>query len=101
MYKGKDTDARTAGRELGVRAVFKGRVMQRGDTLAISAELIDAQSDNHLWGQQYTRKATDVFALQDEIAEEMTTALRIRLTGEDEKRLTKSYTPNPEAYQDI
>ena len=100
MYKGKDADARTVGRELGVRAVFKGRVMQRGDTLSISAELIDTQNDNHLWGQQYTRKATDVFALQDEITKEMTTALRMRLTGDDEKRMAKSYTANPEAYQD-
>jgi eukaryotic-like serine/threonine-protein kinase len=99
MYKGKETDARTVGRELGVRAVFKGRVMQRGDNLAISAELIDALNDNHLWGQQYTRKATDVFALQEEIAKEMTTALRMRLTGEDEKRMAKSYTANPEAYR--
>jgi eukaryotic-like serine/threonine-protein kinase len=99
MYKGKDTDARTVGRELGVRAIFKGRVMQRNEILTISAELIDTQNDNHLWGQQYNRKAADVFTLQGEIAKEMTTALRMRLTGEEEKRLTKSYTANPEAYQ--
>jgi eukaryotic-like serine/threonine-protein kinase len=99
MYKGKDADAMTVGRELGVRAVFKGRVILRDDTLAISAELIDAQNDNHLWGQQYTRKTTDVFALQEEIAKEMTTALRMRLSGEDEKRLAKSYTANPDAYR--
>ena len=99
-YKGKDADAETVGRELGVRAVFKGRITQQGDNLAISAELIDAQNDNHIWGQQYTRKTADIFALQGELAKEMTTALRMRLTGEDEKRLAKSYTANPEAYQD-
>ncbi len=100
MYKGKDTDARTVGQALGVRAVFKGRVMQRGDDLEISAELVDARDNSHIWGQQYSRKPSDVFALQNEIAKEITATLRMRLTGEDEKRMTKSYTPNPEAYQD-
>ena len=99
-FKGKDADAETVGAQLGVRAVFKGRVMQRGDDLEISAELVDARDDSHIWGQRYNRKLADVFALQDDVAKEMTTALRVRLTGEDEKRVTKSYTANPEAYQD-
>jgi TolB-like protein/Tfp pilus assembly protein PilF/predicted Ser/Thr protein kinase len=100
MYKGKDADARTVGQALGVRAVLKGRVMQRGDDLEISAELVDARDDSHIWGQQYTRKASDIFALQGELAKEMTSMLRMRLTGEDEKQLMKTYTANPEAYQD-
>lgn len=99
MYKGKGTDARTIGTALGVRAIFKGRVMQRGDDLEISAELIDAHDDSHIWGDQYSRKVADIFALQGDLAKEMTSALRVRLTGEDEKRMTKSYTANPEAYQ--
>ncbi len=100
MYKGKDADARTVGQALGVRAVLKGRVMQRGDDLEISAELVDARDDSHIWGQQYTRKASDIFALQGELAKEMTSMLRMRLTGEDEKQMMKTYTANPEAYQD-
>ncbi len=99
-YKGKDPDAETVGRELGVRAVFKGRVTQVGDNLAISAELIDTRNNDHIWGEQYSRKASDIFALQGDIAKEITTALRMRLTGEDKKRMAKSYTANPEAYQD-
>jgi TolB-like protein len=87
MFKGKDTDAQVVGRQLGVRAVFKGRVMQRGDDLEISAELVDARDNSHIWGQQYSRKASDIFALQGDLAKEMTTALRMRLTGEDEKRM--------------
>ena len=66
-YKGKDTDAQAVGRELGVRAIFKGRLIQQGDSLTISAELIDAQTDDHIWGQQYNRKITDIFALQEEV----------------------------------
>jgi eukaryotic-like serine/threonine-protein kinase len=100
MYKGKDTDARTVGQALGVRAVLKGRVMQRGDDLEISAELVDARDDSHIWGQQYSRKAADIFALQGDLAKDMTSMLRMRLTGEDQKRIAKSYTANPAAYQD-
>jgi serine/threonine-protein kinase len=98
-YKGKDTDVQTIGKELGVRAVFKGRVVQRGDSLDVGAELINARDGSHIWGQQYTRKAADIFALQGDIAREITTALRTHLTGSDQKRMDKSYTANPEAYQ--
>jgi serine/threonine protein kinase len=62
-FKGKNTDAQKAGRALGVRAVFKGRVIQRGGTLNISAELIDARDNSHIWGEQYSRKSDDIFAL--------------------------------------
>jgi TolB-like protein/DNA-binding winged helix-turn-helix (wHTH) protein/Flp pilus assembly protein TadD len=99
-YKGKETDAQTVGRDLGVRAVFEGRVMQRGDSLTISTELIDAHDNSHIWGQQYSRKPSDIFGLEEEIAREMTSALRLRLTSEEQKRLARSYTPNAEAYQD-
>jgi serine/threonine protein kinase/Tfp pilus assembly protein PilF len=99
-YKGKETDAQAVGRDLGVRAIFKGRIMQRGDNLDISAELVDARDDSHIWGQQYSRKPSDIFELEGEIAKDITNMLRMRLTGEDSKRMAKSYTANPEAYQD-
>jgi serine/threonine protein kinase/Flp pilus assembly protein TadD len=99
MYKGKDTDAHTVGQALGVRAVLKGHVMQRGDDLEISAELVDTRDNSHIWGQQYSRKTSDIFALQGDLAKEMTSMLRMRLTGEDEKRMMKTATVNPEAYQ--
>jgi eukaryotic-like serine/threonine-protein kinase len=100
MYKGKDSDARTIGQALGVRAVLKGHVMQRGDDLEISAELVDARDDSHIWGQQYSRKAADIFVLQGDLAKDMTSMLRMRLTGEDERRMAKSHAASPEAYQD-
>jgi eukaryotic-like serine/threonine-protein kinase len=100
MYKGKQTSVQTVGRELGVRAVLEGRIMKSGDTLSISTELVDARDNSHIWGQQYDQKLADVIALRNEIAKEMTTALRMRLTGAEEKRIAKSYTANPEAYQD-
>src|SRR5262249_38912835 len=98
-YKGKEADAESVGGELGVRAFLKGRVTQRGEILAISAELIDATDNSHIWGQQYSRKATDIFALQQKISKEITKALRLRLTSQEEQRLVKIHTADPEAYQ--
>ena len=98
-YKKKEADAETVGRQLGVRAVFKGSVTQVGGNLAISAELIDAHDDSHIWGEQYSRKLVDIFTVQDEIAKEMTAALRVRLSGNDERRMVRPSTKNPEAYQ--
>ena len=90
----------TIGEELGVRAVLKGRVTQRGDTLDISAELIDARDNSHIWGQQYSRPASDIFALQNDLAREITTNLRMRLSGDDERRMARRYTASSDAYQD-
>ena len=99
-YRGKETDAKTVGQVLGVRSVLKGRVLRQGDAVTISAELIDARDNSHIWGQQYSRKPSDILALQEEIAKEMTAALKMRLSGEDEKRVGKTYTASPEAYED-
>jgi eukaryotic-like serine/threonine-protein kinase len=100
MYKGKETDAHTIGEELGVRAVLKGRVTQRGDTLDISAELIDARDNTHIWGQQYSRPSSAIFALQSDLAREITTNLRMRLSGDEQRRMARRYTANSDAYQD-
>jgi TolB-like protein/Flp pilus assembly protein TadD len=97
-YKGKDVGARTVGRELGVRAVLTGRIVQRGDALSIRAELVDARDDTHLWGEQYDRKLSDILAVQEEITSDISGKLRQRLTGEEKKRLTRRYTENAEAY---
>src|SRR5207302_4734839 len=98
-YKGKDIDAQAVAKELKVLAVLTGRVTQRADGLSISVELINAQDNSQIWGQHYNRKLTDVFAIQEEIAKEISEKLRLRLTGEEEKRVTKRYTDNTEAYQ--
>lgn len=98
-YKGKQTDPQVIGRELGVRAVLMGRLIQRGDDLSISVELVDAQDNRHLWGGQYDRKLADITMLPTEIAQEISEKLRLRLTGAEKERLTKRYTENGEAYQ--
>ncbi len=98
-YKGRETDPRAVGRELGVQAVLTGRVTQRGEDLSISAELMDARDNSHIWGEQYHRKLADLLAVQQELAREMSEKLRLKLSGEEQQRLTKSYTESTEAYQ--
>jgi serine/threonine protein kinase/Flp pilus assembly protein TadD len=98
-YKNRDVDPQDVGNELGVRAVLVGRVMQRGDTLNIRAELVDVAHVSRLWGGQYNRKLSDILAVQEEIAREISETLRMQLSGEAKKRLTKRYTENIEAYQ--
>jgi serine/threonine-protein kinase len=98
-YKGRDTDAEKIGRELNVQAVLTGRVVQRGDSLNIQTELVDVAADSQIWGRQYNRKFSEIIAVQEEIAREVSERLRLRPTGEEQKRLTKRSTENPEAHQ--
>jgi serine/threonine protein kinase/Tfp pilus assembly protein PilF len=98
-YKGKETNPRDIGKELDVQAILVGRVAQRGDQLILSLELIDVRSENVLWAEQYNRKQTDLVTLQTEIARDVSSKLRTKLSGADEQRLAKTYTANPEAYQ--
>jgi eukaryotic-like serine/threonine-protein kinase len=97
-YKGQPIDPQAIGRDLDVRAVLTGRVLQRGDALLIATELVDVADGSQLWGEQYNRQHADIFAVQDQIAKEISERLRIRLTGEDRKRLTKRHTEITEAY---
>jgi TolB-like protein/Tfp pilus assembly protein PilF len=98
-YKGRDTDAEKIGKELNVRAVLTGRIVQCGDSLNIQTELVDAAADSQLWGQQYNRKFSEIIPVQEEIAKEVSEKLRLRPTGEEQKRLAMHYTENPEAHQ--
>ena len=98
-YKGSDLEPQKIGKELGVRAIFEGRVMQIGDSLIVKTELIDVVNEAQIWGEQYQREMTNIFTLQAEIAEDISEKLKIKLSGEDKKRLVKCYTDNTEAYQ--
>jgi TolB-like protein/Tfp pilus assembly protein PilF len=98
-YKGKETDAQTVGRDLKVQTLLTGRVRQRGDSLTIGVELINAQDNSEMWGQQYNRKLTDIFALQEEIAKEVSEKLRLKLTGAEREQLAKRPTENLKAFQ--
>jgi eukaryotic-like serine/threonine-protein kinase len=98
-YKARDLDPQAAGRELNVRVVLTGRVIQRGETLVVGTELLDVQAGSQLWGERYNRKIADIFALEEEISRKISESLRVKLTGEEKSRLTKRFTENSEAYQ--
>lgn len=98
-YKGKDADPQTIGKDLGVQAVFNGRVASRGDDLSLYVELIDAASTKVLWSRQYNRKQGDIVSLQSDIARDLSNTLRPKLSTDDEKKVTREYTANPEAYK--
>ena len=97
-YKGKEMDPIKVGQELGVNAVLSGRMVQRGDNLTISAELVDVRSNQVLWGEQYDRKMSDLLATQREIAREIVDKLKLKVSRA-EKGLEKHYTESNEAYQ--
>jgi len=98
-YKGADTDPRDAGHSLGVRAVMMGILQHVGEQLVISVELVDVEDGSRIWGEQYHRKPSDIFSLQDELACEISEKLRLRLSGEQKEKLTKRFTENREAYE--
>ncbi|HEX9421834.1 MAG TPA: protein kinase [Pyrinomonadaceae bacterium] len=98
-YKGKETDVQKIGNELGVSAVLTGRIVQRGENLTISVELVDVRNNKLLWGEQYERKMSELLTTQREIAGEITNKLQLKLSGEGEQKLAKKYTDSNEAYQ--
>lgn len=99
-YKSRtDTDPQQIGRDLNVRAIVTGRASVRGDRIVIQADLMNVEDGSQIWGNQYNRPAADLLAVQDEIANEVLSNLRLRLTGEQKALATRRYTDDPAAYQ--
>jgi serine/threonine-protein kinase len=99
QYKGKEVDPRKVGHDLGVGSVIMGRLLQQGDNLTIQTELVNVSDGTELWGQQYNRKVADVFAVQEEIAKEISEKLRLKLNGAERQQLAKRPTENLKAFQ--
>ncbi|MFN0084996.1 MAG: TPR end-of-group domain-containing protein [Blastocatellia bacterium] len=98
-YKGREIDPRIAGRELGVQAVFTGKLVSWGERLFLSTELVNAADGVRLWGQQYERPLSGIIALQTDLARQISDHLRLRLTGEQQRQLARHHTENPEAHR--
>jgi serine/threonine protein kinase/tetratricopeptide (TPR) repeat protein len=98
-YKGQDVGLETVGRALNVRAILVGRVAQRGGHVNIQCELFDVAKQSQVWGAQYTRNPSDVLVVQEEIAKAIVKKLRLKLSQEQKRRLTRRYTENTEAYE--
>ena len=98
-YKGKDVDAQKAGNELGVSALVSGRVVPRGDSIEVSAELTAVRDNTELWGQHYSGKSADIISLQQQIASDLAEKLRSKLSTSEKQQVTKQGTQDPEAYE--
>src|SRR5829696_937051 len=98
-YKGRTSDLKKIGRELGVHALLSGSVVQTGDDLSVSVELIDVRDDSHIWGERYDRKVSEVVALPQQISRDVSQRLRSRVDNLDHAQLTRDYSPDSEAYR--
>jgi DNA-binding winged helix-turn-helix (wHTH) protein/tetratricopeptide (TPR) repeat protein len=97
-FKGKEVDPQEVGILLNVRAVMLVRVIQLGEKLIIRSELVKVSDGSQIWGEQYERTSSDLLAIQDEIAKAIVESLKFKLTPQQQKRFTKRYTDNTEAY---
>ena len=97
-FKGTEVDPQEMGALLNVGAVMIVRVIQLGEILIIRSELVKASDGSQIWGEQYERKSSDLLGIQDEIAKAIVESLKLKLTSEQQKRFTKRYTDNTEAY---
>ena len=99
QYKGRATDVREIGRTLGVGAVLEGSVRKFGDRLRVTAQLVGAGDGYHLWSESFDRRLADVFAIQDEIAQKVTSALKMSLATGDSTGFGRGGTANSDAYE--
>lgn len=98
-YKGRETEYQTIGKALNVQTILNGKVVQRGQDLSLFIEYVDVVQDKVVWSQQYDRKQSDLVTLEREIALDVSSKLKTKLSGVEESKVTKTYTSNPEAYK--
>ena len=99
QYKGKEVDPVAVGRQLNVKAVVTGQLVQQGENIELNIELVNARDDSHIWGKQYSRKGSDILSLQEELARNVAARLMPKLSNDARDRLAKQGTADPEAYQ--
>jgi len=98
-YTGKDADPQEVARVLGVEGIVTGRVLQRGEQLQISIELMDARVGTQVWGAQYNRRVADLLQIQSDICREIADKLRLHLTRGEREQFARRETTNPQAYE--
>ncbi len=97
-YKNKPVKIEQVGKELGVRYVLEGSVRKQGNRVRITAQLIDAGTEGHVWAHRYDRDLEDIFSVQDEVRRKIVTALAVELTSDDQQRITRKTTVDLDAY---
>jgi TolB-like protein/Tfp pilus assembly protein PilF len=97
-YRGKATNVRDIGKQLGVSNILEGSVRRSGNKVRVNVQLIDANSDEHIWASDYDRDITDVFAIQTDLAQKISDALQAKLSPAEKSRMERKPTENGEAY---
>ena len=98
VYKGKLVNVRQVGQDLGVRYVLEGSVRKAGNKVRITSQLIDSNTDGHVWAERFDRDLEDIFAVQDEVTQKIVTALQVQISQVEQERLTHRDTDNLDAY---
>ncbi len=98
-FRGREGEPQAVGRELGVGSMLTGKLLQRGDSLSIQVDLVNTTDGAQIWGNRYEGKATDIVTIQQKIATDVSSHLKLKLTGAQAQQIAKTYTQNPEAYQ--
>jgi TolB-like protein/Flp pilus assembly protein TadD len=98
-FRGREDEPQLIGRELGVGSVLTGRVMQRAEQLSVQVDLIDARDGSQIWGNRYEGRTSDLVNIQQRIATDVSSQLKLKLTGAQAQQIAKTYTQNPQAYQ--
>ena len=98
QYRGRPTNLREIGKALGVSNILEGSVRRSGNRVRVNVQLIDANTDEHVWANDYDRDVTDVFAIQSDLAREIANALQAKLSTAEKSQMTQKPTENGEAY---
>src|SRR5205814_2512770 len=98
QYRSRPRNLTEIGKQLGVASILEGSVQKAGDQVRVNVQLVNAQTDSHLWAETYDRKLTDIFGVESEIAKAVAQSLQAKLTGREEQALAVKPTNNPEAY---
>ena len=99
LYQSKPRDLLEIAKQLGVANILEGSVQKVADQVRVNVQLINAQTDSHLWADTYDRKMTDILEIESEIAKRIAASLQAKLTGREEQALAAKPTNNPEAYE--
>src|SRR5213082_477118 len=99
QYQGTPRNMREIAKQLGVATILEGSVQKAADQVRVNVQLVNAQTDCHLWAETYDRRLTDIFGVESEIAETIADTLQAKLTGSEKKQMSKKTTQNPEAYE--
>src|SRR5262249_19868876 len=97
-YRGKTSNVRDIGKALGVATILEGSVRRSGNRVRVNVQLINADTDEHIWAEDYDRELTDVFAIQTDLAQKIANELRAKLSPSEKSQIERKPTENGEAY---